>query len=43
MSTTQTEMNRIYNARMSAIRAKNTWLKNYWHDVADKLESKLYK
>lgn len=34
-------MNRIHKARMTAIRANNQWFKDYWNDVADKLEEKL--
>jgi uncharacterized protein (DUF2236 family) len=35
----QVMMKRIYNARMTAIRASNPWFKDYWNEVADKLES----
>jgi hypothetical protein len=41
MSTTHLEMIRIYNARITAVRANNPWFKNYWNEVADKLENKL--
>jgi len=34
-------MNRIYKARMTAIRAKSQWAKDYWNEVANDLEKKL--
>lgn len=34
-------MKRIYNARMTAVRAKNQSFKDYWNHVADRLEEKL--
>lgn len=34
-------MNRIYNARMAAIRASNQWFKDYWHGIADHFEKEL--
>lgn len=37
----QTMMKRIYNARMTAIRANNQWFKDYWNGVADDLEHKM--
>lgn len=35
----QLMMKRIYNARMTAIRASNPKFKSYWNEVADKLET----
>lgn len=29
---------RIYKARMTAIRAKSQWAKDYWNEVANELE-----
>lgn len=37
----QLMMKRIYNARMTAIRAQNQSFKDYWNAVADDLEKKL--
>jgi hypothetical protein len=37
----QTMMKRVYNARMTALRAKNPVFKAYWNEVADKLEEKM--
>ena len=34
-------MKRIYKARMTAIRAQSQWAKDYWNEVANKLEEKL--
>lgn len=37
----QLMMKRIYKARMTAIRAQSQWAKDYWNEVANKLEKKL--
>ena len=37
----QLMMKRIYNARMTAVRAQNQSFKDYWNGVADKLEQNM--
>lgn len=34
-------MKRIYKARMTAIRAKSQWAKDYWNEVANELETQM--
>lgn len=41
MTVVNMTIKRIENARIAAVIAKSQWFKDYWNDVANKLEHKL--